>query len=245
MRGLLLVLSLAAYETGAQSSDILAGSPRTSIYVEARAADNEGSPACDWYLPASEIIDNGDATSSTGCDVDIRVRGIINRDGARYFNDLVARLEALAHRPATLVLDSRGGDARAAVYMARLIREKEIFSAVPVEARVSVSFDAVCFSACVVIFSAGYERFLEFNIDGNPELPSRLGIHGPGQFDRNAGEYDTSADNREILAVNSMLKHYFRGIGVSESLVDDMYAVPFDEIRLLTREELIAYGLYR
>ena len=33
-------------------------------------------------------------------------------------------------------------------------------------------------------------------------------------------------------------------IGVSGQLVDDMVAVPFDEIRLLTRDELERYGLY-
>ena len=175
----------------------------------------------------------------------IRLRGIINREGARYFRDLVTRLQALGHQPSAIVLDSRGGDADAAIFMARLIRENDLFSVVPVESRVSESFDAVCFSACVVIFSAGYERFLEFDIDGNNALPSRLGIHGPGQFNRDAGEYDSSADNGEIQRVSRRLKDYFRSIGVSESLVDDMFAVPFDEIRLLSREELIGYGLYR
>jgi hypothetical protein len=31
---------------------------------------------------------------------------------------------------------------------------------------------------------------------------------------------------------------------VAEVLVDDMYAVPFEEIRLLSRQELVDYGLY-
>ena len=236
---------MAAAGAWAQSADILAGAPRTSIYVEARAADNGGKPACDWYRSASDIIDSIGDSPAAGCHVILRLRGIINREGARYFHDLVGRMESLGYRPAAIVLDSRGGDADAAVFIARLIREKEIFSAVPVATRISESFDAVCFSACVVIFSAGHDRVLEFNLDGDPALPSRLGIHGPGQFDRDAGEYDSSADNREIIRVSRMLKDYFRGIGVSESFVDDMFAVPFDEIRLLTREELVGYGLYR
>jgi hypothetical protein len=242
---LLLVLCLATTGARAQSTDILAGAPRTSIYVEARAADNEGSSACDWYRSASELIDDGDEAPATGCRVILRLRGIINREGARYFDSLVARLDALEHRPAAIVLDSRGGDADAAIFIARKIRDTAIFSVVPVSTQVSESFDAVCFSACVVIFSAGYERTLEFDVDGNAALPSRLGIHGPGQFDRDAGQYDTSANNGDIVRVSRRLKEYFRGIGVAESLVDDMFAVPFDEIRLLTREELVGYGLYR
>ena len=243
-RGLLLLPWLAASAAWAQPADILAGAPRTSLYVEASPADNDGRPGCDWYRSATQLINTDDPSAIPGCDVSIRIRGIINREGARYFNELVAHLEISGHRPGVIVLDSRGGDADAAIFISRLIREKALFRELPVATRLSESFDAVCFSACVVIFSAGYERSLEFNIDGNAALPSRLGIHGPGQFNRSAGAYDSSASNRGIVRVSRQLKDYFREIGVSEALVDDMFAVPFDEIRLLSREEVIAYGLY-
>ena len=112
----------------------------------------------------------------------------------------------------------------------------------PAETRVSAGYQSVCLSACVVVFAAGYRRSLEFDITDS--VPSRLGIHGPGQFDRSAGRYDTSATNRDIRRVGQRLKAFFETVGVAGQFVDDMFALPFDEIRLLSREELVGYGLY-
>ena len=237
-----LVLCAPAAAWPAQDVDILAAAPRTSIYIEAATRDG-GQPGCDWYVPASDFVSSTEADGDA-CHVEIRIRGIINRDGARLFSEVVEKLRSSDHIPTAIVLDSRGGDADAAITMARLVRGTDLFTDPPVRTRISVGYDAVCFSACVVIFSAGYERELEFDINGDPALPSRIGIHGPGQFDRDRRQYDTSAHNGEIMRVSRRLKDYFRQIGVDTRFVDDMFAVPFDEIRLLSREELTGYGLY-
>ena len=240
----LLVPGLAlAAGLHAQEADILQGAPQTSIYVETDYSGNEALENCDWYARASELIAGGEF--GAGCQVNIRIRGIINREGALLFAALVERLDQLGHRAANIVLDSRGGDADAAISIGRLVRRNKVFSQMPVRTRLADTFDAVCFSACVVIFSAGYERLAEFNIDGNEALPSRLGIHGPGQYDRQNRRYDSSAQNGEIMRVSRRLKAWFSSIGADEQLVDDMFAVPFDEIRLLSREDLIHYGLRR
>ena len=236
--GLVLSVGLAA-----QQSDILEGAPQTSIYVETDYSGNDARENCDWYARASELIAGGEF--GTGCQVNIRIRGTINREGALLFVDLIGKLTDLDHRVANLVLDSRGGDADAAISIAKQVRENPLFSRVPVSTRLADTYDAVCFSACVVIFSAGYERIAEFDIDGNQDLPSRIGIHGPGQYDRRNRRYDSSAQNGEIMRVSRRLKAWFSSIDVDERLVDDMFAVPFDEIRLLSREDLIGYGLYR
>lgn len=114
-----------------------------------------------------------------GCRISLRIRGIINREGAALFPRVVDRATALEFRVTSLGLDSRGGDADAAISMARLIRQSEIFSAGPVNARIAEDHQSVCFSACVVLFSAADDQELEFNINGGPDLPSRIGIHGP------------------------------------------------------------------
>ena len=228
----------------AQHVDILEGAPSTTIYVEASYSQNDSRADCDWYASAEDYL----ATASRDrfapdCTIELRVRGIINRDGALVFSRVVERAGELDHLVAALVLDSQGGDADAAISMAKLIRESDIFSRLPVVARIAEDYRSVCFSACVVLLSAADAKDLEFDIDDNPALPSRIGIHGPGQFDRRRGAYDSSATNTEILRVNRRLKDYFRSIGVAERFVDDMFAVPFDEIRLLSRAELIDYGL--
>lgn len=231
--------------TAAQNFDILRAAPPTFINVETDYAGNDGKPDCDWYRSASELI-NADGPKGFGreCQVNIRIRGTINRDGAFLFTNLVRRIGEFGYRPAAIVLDSRGGDADAAISMARLIRSEPMFTALPVQARIAAGPESVCFSACVIVFSAGYRRSLDFDINGNAALPSRLGIHGPGQFDPENGRYDSAATNTEIQRVSRRLKDYFSDIGVAEVLVDDMYAVPFEEIRLLSRQELVDYGLY-
>ena len=236
---------LAASLASAQTVDILKGTPPTTIYVETDFTGNEEMPHCDWYRSAAELVDKDVYEQpDPGCRVSVRIRGTINRDGAYLFSNLVRRMDELDFEPSTIILDSRGGDADAAISMAKIVRQSALFERVPVEARVAEGVDSVCFSACVVIFSAGYRRSLEFDINGNPELPSRLGIHGPGQYDAGNARYDSSADNSEILRVSRRLKAWFREIGVSDTIVDDMFAVPFNDIRLLTRDELVGYGLY-
>ena len=178
------------------------------------------------------------------CRISIRLRGVINREGAALFARLVEKLAEQEAIVTQLVLDSGGGDAQAAIYVGRLVRESPVFSAAPVTTRISNAGGAVCFSACVVVLAAGYHRELEFDIEGDSSLPSRIGIHGPGQFDREAGRYDSSAGNRDIALVKRQLEAYFAEVGVAKQLVDDMFALPFDDIRLLTRDELVDYGLY-
>ena len=126
--------------------------------------------------------------------------------------------------------------------MGRLIRQSDIFNSIPAQTQIATGEQSVCLSACVVIFAAGFERYLEFDVAYG--LPSRIGIHGPGQYDRSSGQYDSSIANREIQRVGQRLKTWFESVGVSTELVDDMFALPFDEIHVLSREELQHYGLY-
>ena len=232
----------------AQSRNILEGIPPTSIYVETSYDGNDGRDNCDWYASATEFL----ASLSTAayefggdCEIDIRLRGTLNREGARLFLELVVQLEKSVLQPAAVILDSKGGDSDAALAIARSIRGNELFARVAggVTTRIGTADTAVCFSACIVIFAAGYRRSAEFNIYNDPNLPSRLGIHHPGQYDRSKGAYDTSPANREIMRIEQAFKIFFESVGVSPDLVDDMFAVPFDDIRLLGETDLRRYGL--
>lgn len=241
----LLCPIIAVGLANAQNADILAMAPPTSIVLETDYAGNDDLPNCDWYTPAADFLTSEEPEKfGRDCRVNIRIRGVINRDGAKLFAELISSFKDFSYQPTSIVLNSRGGDADAAISIARMIRDTEVFNSMQVETRIDESYDAVCFSACIVIFSAGYQRSLDFNINGDNNLPSRLGMHGPGQFDRSQASYDTSPGNSEIMRMGRRLKQYFRDIGVAEEFVDDMFNVPFDEIHLLTRQELISYGLY-
>lgn len=239
---------LAPVAAAAQSLDILDGAPPTGIYIETSYDGNAGRDDCDWYASAKELLASLSMESyefGDDCKIDIRLRGILNRDGAKQFLALVAQLEKSALRPAAVVLDSKGGDADAALAIAREIRGNGLFERVAggVASRIAAGDTAVCFSSCIVVFAAGYRRTVKFNIYNDPDLPSRLGIHAPGQFDRSSNSYDTSPSNSEIMRIRRAFKNYFESVGVSAELVDDIFAVPFDDIRLLDEADVRRYGL--
>jgi hypothetical protein len=249
MRIAATALLLLTWQTAtALQQNILENIPPTAIYVETAYEGNENKVGCDWYTPVTQTIESNYADKDQfgqDCVINIRLRGIINREGAELFARLVERLENSSHRPAAVILNSRGGDADAAINIGRIIRDRALFSALPggVQTRIAEDNAAVCFSACVVIFSAGYRRAAEFNIDNNPNLPSRLGIHGPGHYDEKAERYDTAESNAQLIRISSALRKFFKSIDVRDEIVDDMFAVPFDEIRLLSETDLAGYGI--
>ena len=99
-------MCLAPWTLEAQDWNILDGAPPTSIYVETDTAGNQDLDDCDWYVPARDLLALPvDSRFGKGCQVDIRLRGIINREGALLFADLVTALETLDYRPAAIVLD--------------------------------------------------------------------------------------------------------------------------------------------
>lgn len=243
--GLACALWLAAVPAAAQTIDRLRLAPRTGIYVETDyLAADRGS--CDWYYPASELLEmEPPAAGDVPCPVVLRLRGTLNRDGARLFYRVTEKLHAWPAVPTRVVLNSSGGDAIAAFQIAQLIRDDALFRRAPggVTTAIDESETAVCFSACLVVFAAGHVRHARFDEYGDPALPSRLGIHRPGQFDRDSGTYDSDEDNRNIRVVRVLLERFFESVGVDRQLVSEMFAVPFDEIRLLTEDEARDFGL--
>ena len=235
----------AVLQLGADQA--LTGPLPTSLWLDADAAD--GNPGrCGWYLSGFELLGmNADERRrrTAGCEVSIRLRGTINPAGADYFRDVSDLLVELDVRPSRIVLNSRGGDADAAFAIARRIRNDPLYRRVGDGVVTAISDDdtAVCFSACLFIFAAGFERRAEFDIFGDPRLASRLGLHRPAQFRRQDGSFDTDRSNPDIVAVENKMRRYFRAVGVDPRIVDDMFAVPFDEIRLISRDDALAYGL--
>ena len=249
-RRLLVLFCLCPFVpcASAQEYDILEHATRTAIYVETEYAGNDALTDCDWYAPGDELVasrvDDGHGFGAD-CRIAIRLHGIINREGAAHFAEVVERLAELRHRPARIALDSQGGDADAAFEIARIIRDRDVFRRQRVETVVADHDTAVCFSACIIIFAAGYTRTAEFDINGDPRLASRLGLHRPGQFDRRRNAYDSDDANRDIMAVEHSLRRYFPTVGVSDAIVDAMFAVAFDDIHLITRDEAVSWGLVR
>lgn len=241
-----MISLMATAEPGLPQPDHIRLAPPTGVYVETDHAAEQPDARCDWYASATELM-NTDAADHwhMDCHVVVRIRGVLNHAGADRFAELTEFLDSTESVPTRLVLNSRGGDALAAFRFADIVRNNPLYQRVAggVTSEIDASHTAVCFSACLIVFASGYERHAEFNIGGDPSLPSRLGIHSPGQFDRRLSTYDTRDDNRNIQQVRARLVQFFRSVDVNEQIVDDMFAIPFEQIRLLTRSEAVAYRL--
>ncbi len=239
----LLLLLLTVSAVSAQP-DLLQTSPRTGIYVETDYLALDAAH-CDWYFSADSFLKARIPAGSETCPVVVRVRGTLNREGALLFWETTQQLAKWPAVVTRIVLNSKGGDSTAALQIARIVREHEVYKrhSGGVMTTIDEAQSAVCFSACLLVFAAGFERHALFDEYQDPALPSRLGIHRPGQYDRESGEYDSSPDNRDIRIVRQQLETYFSGVGVSRELVDAMFTVPFDEIYLLTESEARRYGL--
>lgn len=239
----LLAAGGAALTAATADADLLRNAPRTGIYVEAEYSGDGAD--CDWYFSAAQLARTAPPELDADCPVVVRVRGTLNRAGAALFAEVSDALLAWPARPMRVVLNSKGGDSQAAFHIARIIREHPVYRRR--EPGVMTALDeaetSVCFSACIIVFAAGFERHALFDEYDDPDLPSRLGIHRPGQYDSRRMSYDSSSDNESIGIVRRQLEHYFDSVGVSRDLVDAMFEVPFDEIRLLTETEARRYGL--
>lgn len=242
-------LMFVALQLGdAPQIDVIRLAAPTGIYVETDYLGEVQSPQCDWYASATRLLgQTAEERSATpfACRLAVRVRGVLNQAGAERFAALTELLAGTESVPTRVVLNSRGGDAAAAFRIATLIRAHPLYRRADggVTTAIDAAETAVCFSACLIVFAAGFERVAEFEIDGDPSLPSRLGMHSPAHFDRRLSSYDTDADNRNIQFVRQRLVHYFRSVDVSEEIVDDMFTVPFETIHLLTRSDALRYRL--
>jgi len=125
-------------------------------------------------------------------------------------------------------LNSKGGDLNAALEIGKLIREHELTTVVLEE----------CFSSCVIAFAGGVWRGAVIEALGVPL--AKIGIHRPFS----TGTATSVAERRkEFNNLAGRVKTFLREGGVSEKLWEDMVKTPPENVRLLTQEEAIDYGL--
>ena len=119
-----------------------------------------------------------------------------------------------------VVLESGGGDLRAAMQMGRMMRAQG-FDTV-------VREGASCFSACVFLLAVGIDK----TVDG------RVGIHRPYFV---SGDPVRIAD--EIRELKALSEKYFGEMNSPERLSEDMFSVDPGKMRILTLREMEDYRL--
>lgn len=155
--------------------------------------------------------------------VRLRYTGKINSE----FTALVERVAAIADRleldKRVLDIDSSGGQVEDAIKAGDAIGASGW--------TIWVREGAVCHSACVLILGAGDVRMVS----------GHVGIH---RIIRMSSTATTRAElNKELQAVYGRVKEYLERNGVAVAVADMMMAVPNRNLRLLSSDELLQYGL--
>lgn len=177
---------------------------------------------------SADFSDNS-CKSVDGSTCVISMRGIIKSgDYERYRQSLYSiyvrqALKQIPDKSSTvfLSLDSLGGDLSEAIKIAEsLINDNVVTNVEP---------NASCVSSCVIILAGGVARI----VDGN------VGIHRPFLNDSSSPQ----DANLTFDQTKSRAKALFEKSGVTPSLWDAMMAIPPSNVRYLTPEEVVSYGL--
>ncbi|MBJ6980037.1 hypothetical protein [Luteimonas sp. MC1895] len=220
----------APVETAPKPYDVRTGTD----WPEATLADGSAAVSCELdYATAGDGEPLADLSFASVNDalapcqevglLRLRYQGKINAG----FHALVERVAAVADRMAigkrVLDIDSTGGQVEDAVKAGDAIGASGW--------TIWVREGASCHSACVLILGAGDVRMIS----------GPVGIHRIIRMSSTATSRGQL--NEELQAVYGRVKEYLARNGVAVAVADMMMAVPNRNLRLLTAEELLEYGL--
>lgn len=159
----------------------------------------------------------------------VELAGKITKADVGKFAQLVALIRP-SFEVVQVDLDSPGGDVFAAMQIGEIVRRDWLWTSVSGELAAKG-----CMSACVLVLAAGATRIVGSD--------SRVGIHRP-YFDQVlfAG-LDRAQAKAKYDALSQSVAAYLAKMGMSERLNQEMMKVPSSGIRLLSYDEVEAFGL--
>lgn len=135
----------------------------------------------------------------------------------------IIELQKLLPKHNVIWLNSSGGDVSAAMDIGRLLRQSHIVAL--------IDYNQVCASACVFVLAGSPSRIVE----------GKVGIHRPYLPHDDATtvkEQKASYDSLREIIVN-----YLEFMNINPTLYDDMFRISSSNIKFLSTEELVLYGL--
>jgi len=177
---------------------------------------NRAGPTCDGGLQACTLV--------------VQITGEINDTAVAQLQRIVTRTrqEAAANGYffsfLSIELNSPGGSVNAAMKIGGIARKEG--------PAVVVNRDAICLSACVLILAGGSFR----------EINGIVGIHRP-YFAVPRDEISAESTRAAFQTMLGDIRAYLREMNVAEGLADDMLHINPEDMRLLTRTDLMNYGL--
>ncbi len=159
----------------------------------------------------------------------IDLQGRINRNDDEKVSEAIKSFYAHGERlRLDFYINSPGGDVITAIQIGRLLRK--------VNASVWVFPRDQCLSSCVFVLAAGDFKVV---MDG-----ARVGIHRPYISDLSVDP--SYEDVRALyLKIQQQARTYLEDMNLSPSLIDEMFSVPPENVRLLSKLDLERFGLNR
>lgn len=122
-----------------------------------------------------------------------------------------------------IVLNSSGGSIDAAMAIGRNLRK--------IRALATMGEVQICYSACVFVLAGATQR----------AIGGAVGIHRP--YSERTGLLDIDKAQSEYTRLSQASKAFLREMNLPEELYEAMVRTPSEEIRILHRSELSAFGL--
>ncbi|WP_246193473.1 hypothetical protein [Pseudoxanthomonas suwonensis] len=198
--------------------ELAAGQAWLSCSLDYREGDGEPLPSLD-----REVLRERMEACRAGDVVRVRYVGKVASDLTVLVQRVTLMAEELGLGHRVLDLDSTGGQVEDAIRAGDWIGNHHW--------TLWVREDSVCHSACVFVLAGGDSRV----------LAGRVGIHRIIRLSSTATSRHEL--NTELQAVYGTVRAYLERNGASPLLADVMKTVPNRSLRLLTQEELAAYGL--
>lgn len=202
--------------------------------VWASVTDTDDSVICKFDMPIDAYLlsKNYFTKLDRDCIYDIKINGTLVPEDVTVLRRVVSFLKSnpTVRRPYEIVLDSSGGSIAASLAIAKEIRNPKspLF-----KLGSRVLLNSKCYSSCVFIVAASFER----------HVYGSIGIHRPRFVGREYTTMGYSSLQKAYQGFYADLKDFFKAANIHPSLIDDMWSVPSNDLRILSEAELLRYGL--
>jgi len=223
------------------------------------------APGLPPVAPMTFYVVNGAPDScGPGCASWIAVEGKIDSGAAGRFKKFLSQQR---DRNLPIYFSSPGGNLDQAVAMGNMLREKRAVARVGRTVVSECGFEAQDSEACIRLKQLGHELHGDLIIRGAicgsacPYLmlgavtreiapDSSLGVHTPKVMVsfRHGKPTQSMLDNateRGMERIDRMLRSYLSRMGVETGLLDLANSIKFEDVHILTREELVRFGIDR
>lgn len=214
------------------------------VFLKGYSGSPEGKrEVCQWRIPIglfNQLSKSQKIQMMRPCYPSIDIVGEIRTTDGGYFEEFMTFYDAIkpielfeenkhTYHP-QIFLNTPGGSIVSAIKIAKAIRQSEKMQD---SIGTHVVGDDVCYSACVIILAGSYSR--------NTYGP--VGIHRPHFVGEEYIEWGYDDMQSAYTALYDVLSDLFIQANLSRRLVDDMFAIPSNELRILSKDELNQYGL--